>query len=164
MIRSSKIKDLVFENGADLCGIASVDRFVDAPIGFNPTDLYSDCKSVLVFAKKLPKSVFLTNSPIPYSFADDFASKEVFRLTYELSLKLEELNIIAMPIPTTPYEYWDSDTMTGKGLISFKHAGVLAGLGVIGRNSLLNNPNFGNLIKLGVLLLNVELKADTILK
>jgi epoxyqueuosine reductase len=39
MIHSSKIKDLVFENGADLCGIASVDRFINVPVGFNPTGM-----------------------------------------------------------------------------------------------------------------------------
>jgi epoxyqueuosine reductase QueG len=163
MISSSEIKEMVLGYGADLCGIATVDRFVEAPEGFKPTDLYTDCKSVLVFAKKLPESIFLTNSSIPYSFADDFATNEVLRLTYELSIKLEKLNISAMPIPSTPYEYWDSDTMTGKGMISFKHAGYLAGLGVIGRNSLLTNPDYGNLIKLGVLLLNIELESDTII-
>jgi len=163
MTRALDIKNLVLTLGADLCGIASVDRFDKAPQGFHPKDLYSECKSVIVFAKKLPESVFYSNSFIPYSFVDDIALHEILRLSFDISVKLEKLNISAMPIPPEPYEYWDKDSMTGKGMISLKHAGYLAGLGVIGRNSLLCNPEFGNLIKLGAVIANVHLEADPII-
>jgi epoxyqueuosine reductase QueG len=53
--------------------------------------------------------------------------------------------------------------MTGKGMLSLKHAGYLAGLGVIGRNSLLCNPDLGNLIRIGAVLANVYLEADPII-
>jgi len=163
MINSTEIKELVLNLGADLCGIASVDSFEIAPEGFRPTDLYPECKSVIVFAKKIPESIFYTKSNIPYSFVDDIALHEVLRLSLDISVKLENYNIAAIPIPSEPYDYWDKDTMTGKGLISLKHAGYLAGLGVIGRNNLLCNPEFGNLIKLGAILSNTKLDADTIL-
>jgi len=163
MIRALEIKEIVLKLGADLCGIASVDRFDKAPEGFQPKDLYSECKSVIVFAKKLPESIFYANSFIPYSFVDDIALHEVLRLSFEISVNLEKLNISAMPIPSEPYEYWDKDSMTGKGMISLKHAGYLAGLGVIGRNSLLCNPEFGNLIKLGAVITNVDIEADPII-
>lgn len=163
MTRALEIKKIVLTLGADLCGIASVDRFDKAPEGFHPKDLYSECKSVIVFAKKLPESIFYSNSFIPYSFVDDIALHEILRLSFEISVKLEKLNISAMPIPSEPYEYWDKDSMTGKGMISLKHAGYLAGLGVIGRNSLLCNPEFGNLIKLGAVIANVDIEADPII-
>lgn len=163
MTRALEIKNIVLTLGADLCGIASVDRFDKAPDGFHPKDLYSDCKSVIVFAKKLPESIFYSNSFIPYSFVDDIALHEILRLSFEISVKLEKLNISAMPIPSEPYEYWDKDSMTGKGMISLKHAGYLAGLGVIGRNSLLCNPEFGNLIKLGAVIANVDIEPDPII-
>lgn len=163
MTRALEIKKIVLSLGADLCGIASVDRFDKAPEGFHPKDLYSECKSVIVFAKKLPESIFYSNSFIPYSFVDDIALHEILRLSFEISVKLEKLNISAMPIPSEPYDYWDKDSMTGKGMISLKHAGYLAGLGVIGRNSLLCNPQFGNLIKLGAVIANVDIEADPII-
>lgn len=163
MTRALEIKNLVLTLGADLCGIASVDRFDKAPEGFHPKDLYSECKSVIVFAKKLPESIFYSNSFIPYSFVDDIALHEILRLSFEISVKFEKLNISAMPIPCEPYEYWDKDSMTGKGMISLKHAGYLAGLGVIGRNSLLCNPKFGNLIKLGAVIANVDIESDPII-
>jgi epoxyqueuosine reductase QueG len=164
MNNSFEIKQIVLKLGADLCGITSVDRFQNAPIGFQPKDLYPDCKSVIVFAKKIPESIYYSNSPIPYSFVDDIVSHEILRITYNIALELEKINVIAVPIPSDPYEYWDKETMTGKGLLSFKHAGYLAGLGVIGRNGLLCNPKYGNLVKLGVLLTNIELESDKIIE
>lgn len=35
--------------GADICKIAAVDRFKDAPKGFHPRDIYPECQSVVVF-------------------------------------------------------------------------------------------------------------------
>lgn len=163
MISAKEIKKIVLGLGADVCGIAPVDRFELAPKGFRPTDLYPSAKSVVVFAKKLPESVYYTKSCIPYSFVDDIALHEVLRLTFEISVKLERHQIKAVPVPSEPYEYWDQETMTGKGLLSLKHAGYLAGLGVIGRNSLLNHPDLGNLIKLGAVVTDADLEADPIL-
>jgi len=43
-----------------------------------------------------------------------------------------------------------------------RHAGRLAGLGVLGRNTLLKNPRFGNMILIGAVLLDTELDADPV--
>jgi len=45
---SNNIKQILYDLGADFCGIASVDRFNEAPEGFNPTDTLPSCKSVTV--------------------------------------------------------------------------------------------------------------------
>lgn len=39
MINNKKVKEILFGLGADLCGIASIDRFDDAPEGYHPTDV-----------------------------------------------------------------------------------------------------------------------------
>ncbi len=164
MITADEIKKLALDLGADLCGIASIDRFVNTPEGFRPTDLYRDAKSVISFAKKLPEGVYYTKSPISYSVMEDIALSEIMRLTFEISVKLEKYKIKTVPIPSEPYEYWDEDTMTGKGLLSLKHAAYLAGLGVIGRNGLLCSPVAGNSIKIGALITNAVLESDPIIK
>lgn len=163
MIDSKKVKNIVISSGADICGIANIERFNNAPSGYKPTDLFPDAKSVIVYAKRLPESVFKTKSPIPYSFIDDIAMKEIFSLTLSISLILEDHDISALPIPSEPYEYWDKEEMTGKGLLSLKHAAHLAGLGSIGRNSLLCNPEYGNLLKLGALITDCKLEPDPII-
>ena len=37
---AGEIKSIAFDLGADLCGIAPVDRFSSAPKGFHPIDIY----------------------------------------------------------------------------------------------------------------------------
>jgi len=47
MITSNGIKELARGLGADLCEIASIDRFDDSPKGFHPTDVYKNTKSII---------------------------------------------------------------------------------------------------------------------
>ena len=47
-----------------------------------------------------------------------------------------------------------------QGLLSLRHAGYMAGLGVFGKNTLLTNDTFGNRIVLGAALLNIGIKPD----
>ena len=49
MIDSRQVKQVMFSLGADLCGIASIDRFGDAPKGYHPLDVMPSCKSVISF-------------------------------------------------------------------------------------------------------------------
>ena len=58
------------------------------------------------------------------------------------------------------YECWDEDRREGRALLSLRHAGWLAGLGVLGKNTLLTNGQYGNRLSLGALLLNIELEGD----
>jgi epoxyqueuosine reductase len=163
-MNSKTLKSLVMKSGVDLCGIAPVERFHEAPEGFRPTDIYPSAKSVLVFAKRVPQAALLSRSMVPYKFASDVVLDEVFRITCDLSLRLQDLGVPAVPIPSEPYEYWDVEKKEGKGILSLKHAGHLAGLGVLGKNTLLTNNKLGNRITLGALLLNVSLKGDPIAK
>ena len=163
MIGERIVKDLARELGADLCGIAPVSRFGQAPEGFHPTDLFPQTRSVLVVAKRQPHGPFLARSPIPYSVFNDVALAEVTRLTCALCVRLEDLGpLCAVPVPSEPYEYWDAPNCEGRGLLSLKHAGRLAGLGVMGKNTLLTNREFGNRIYLGAVLLDVELPGDAL--
>ncbi len=155
------IKKMAIKLGADLCGIASVDSFRKAPVGFRPTDIYTDAKSVVVIAKRFPEGPFLSKSPIPYTVTCITILREVISLTCALCCRLEqEDGVFAVPVPSEPYEYWDEEKRQGKGILSLRHAGYLAGLGVFGRNTLLANAAFGNRITLGAVLLNVALEPD----
>jgi len=161
-MNAKMLKSLVMKCGVDLCGIAPVERFREAPEGFRPTDIYPLAKAVLVIAKRVPQAALLSGSPVPYKFTSDVVLDEVFRITCNLSLRLQDLGVAAVPIPSEPYEYWDVEKKEGRGILSLKHAAHLAGLGVLGKNTLLTNNKLGNRITLGALLLNVSLKGDPI--
>ena len=54
MVSSTEVKAVVKEAGADLVGIASVDRFAGAPPMRRPTDLLPGTRSVIVAAVRYP--------------------------------------------------------------------------------------------------------------
>lgn len=163
MITKQSVKRLAIDLGADLCGIAPIERFNGAPRGFHPCDIFPNTKSVVVIAKCMPTGSYNASNPIPYTAANDAILQEVILITCELCTKLEKAeNVIAVPIPSEPYEYWDEEKQEGKGILSLKHAGYAAGLGILGKNTLLTNKTYGNRIILGALLLNIELESDPI--
>lgn len=163
MVDAKDIKTVAFRNGADLCGIASIERFHEAPVGFRPGDIFVDTKSVVVVARKFPEGPFFSKSPIPYTSMNDTLLHEMIMLTCQLSCLLEqEEGVIAVPVPSEPYEYWDAENREGRGLLSLRHAGYLAGLGTMGKNTLLTNEQYGNRIVLGALLLNIEVEPDQV--
>jgi epoxyqueuosine reductase QueG len=50
--------------------------------------------------------------------------------------------------------------MEGRGQISMRHAAVAAGLGTLGKNTLLLNEKFGNTLNIGAVLTDIELPSD----
>lgn len=155
------IKDLAHNLGADLCGIAPVERFQGAPKGFHPQDIFPQTHCVVVIAKRFPEGPFHSASAVPYTTASDVILAEVTRVVVLLCSAIEtRIDARAVPVPSEPYEYWDADRREGRGLLSLKHAGWLAGLGVITRNSLLTSGDFGNRVCLGAALLDVDLHGD----
>ena len=157
------IKDTVYHLGADICGIASVDRFTDAPRGFHPHDILPDTQSVIVFGKQFTKSVFEANSNAPYTLVRDILIERIDDISVRLSVKIEEEGYTAVPIPSSePYEYWNEQERHGRGILSLKHSAHLAGLGFIGKNTLLLNRTYGNRLWLGAVISNLELIPDDV--
>lgn len=153
---------MVLDLGADVCGFANIDRFIDAPEGFHPCDRYRDCKSAIVIGFALPKGLFEVKSDLIYGHFNNLTTPEVDRLTMTAAKIIEErYDGVAVPMPCdSPYDYWDSEKMEGRGLISMKHAAVNAGIGSLGKNTLLLNAKFGNRLTIGVILTNLELESD----
>jgi Uncharacterized Fe-S protein len=159
----NRVKAIALELGADLCGIAPVSRFNQAPEGFRPTDIFSNCKSVVVFAKSLPTGAIFAKSCVPYTHINNVLTIEVDRMGIIIALALEKEGVKAVPIPSDdPYEHWESERSYGRAILSLRHAGYLAGLGVLGKNTLLINKDFGNMIQIGAVLVNIELEPDPI--
>lgn len=161
--KSRKIKEIAADLGADLCGIASPDKFNNAPKGHHPLDIYPDCKSVIVFAKRVPHGSIHAENCIPYTHANNVITQLVDNLGLELCRVLEDLGITTVPIPSDdPSEHWEADEQYARGILSLRHAGYFAGLGVMGKNTLIINEKYGNMIQIGAVLVDLTLENDHI--
>lgn len=157
------IKSRAKELGAELCGITPAERFADAPRGFHPADVVKDCQSVIVVAAPFPLSSLAASSQAAYSFVRNRLADKMDSISFQLAAELEDLGGCAVPIPSTdPYDYWDDARRHGQGIISLKHAAVLAGLGQMGKNTLLVNDKLGNMLWLGAVLSDMRFDPDPV--
>ncbi len=160
------IRKIILSSGADLCGFANIERFDDTSSGYNPKDIYADCKTVISFAVALPKGLIKVNPRLIYGHYNNLSCSELDRITFEAAKKIEtEMKCTVVPLPCdAPYEYWDADRLEGKGLLSMKQIAVAAGLGSIGKSSLLLTKQFGNMVTLGAMLTNLDVDSDELSK
>ena len=165
MYRSSEIKNLSLSLGAEKCGIASVERFTGAPAGFHPKDIYTGCKSVIVFLIQMPTEIILASNPVPYSHIAHLIYSKLDNIGLELCKAIQNNGNHAVPIPSdVPFLSWDNENRHGMGILSLRHAGYLAGLGILGRNNLLINPDLGNMVYIGAILTDNELDPDPLIE
>jgi epoxyqueuosine reductase len=144
MLSPPYIKQMAVELGADLCGIA----------------VLPECQSVIVLACRFLKSTLLAKSTIPYTDVRNELSRRMDKMAIHLSYQLEEENLLALPINSIGPTEWDARTKKSRGIISLKHAAELAGLGKIGKNTLLINEKYGNMIWLSAVLSSEKLESD----
>ncbi len=161
-LTSIKIKNMAFKLGADLCGIASVNRFHEAPKGYHPCDVLEECQSVIVLACRFLKSTLKAKSTIPYTDIRNELTRKMDTIAIQLSYQIESEEYLAVPINAIGPTNWDPSENKSKGIISLKHAAVLAGLGKMGKNTLLINDEFGNMVWLSAVLTSAKLDEDSI--
>ena len=173
---SLEVKALAKKEGAHLVGIASVDRFAEAPKGHHPTDLVPGAKSVVVLAHRYFQSVLesdrlgLESDLIPkdqvwevqqtiFRFMYNTANMRLQMIASQIAAFLEEHGYSSLPLPAGGYKV----ASLGKRQIAFfshRHAAVLAGLGEFGLNNLLLTPKYGPRIRLESMITTAELTPD----
>ena len=158
-----ELKRFAFDSGADLVGAAPVRRFVEAPVGHHPEDILPGAKAVVACARRIPagaldgpSTAYHRMMEVVHTWLDDLACR--------VALFLEEGGGRAVPVPSDePYRHWDAEKVYGRGDLSHKHAAQAAGLGRLGRNSLLITPQFGNRVELVSVVTDLELASDPVI-
>lgn len=139
--------------GADLVGFANVERFVRYPQVNRPPE---GTKTVIVLAIWMEDPILDLWLHLP-SWKDQGKPPRAFEdeilrgVSLRLSLLLEREGYWAQPAPYEPGLY-------------LKEAGVLAGLGMIGKNNLLITGEYGPRIRLRAVNTNAPLKPDPIIE
>jgi len=156
---SGEVKELLYSLGAELCGIAGVDRFADAPEGYHPLDVWPGCKSVISFGVRFPSAALDCTTPVVYTRIRNSITAKLDAMALDACIELEKRGIKSVPIPTNESQ-WDGRTARWRSIVSQKHAAQAAGLGTIGRHSLLITPELGSMVWLGCVLCGAELEPD----
>jgi len=155
-LSSDTVKEYGSSAGAKVVGIASAGDFRLAPEGFRPADIMEGCRSVIVFGSPFPREAILGDTA---GYID---------IRNAMNEKMSGIaKTVAKRIKSDGYKAQDISGMGGKwvdgmthGHISLKHAAELAGLGVIGRNQLLINDEYGSLLWLSAVLTDAVLTPD----
>jgi epoxyqueuosine reductase QueG len=157
-----EIRNIVLESGADVCGFANIDRFADTPEGFSPTDIYEGCQSVVVLGLALPHGLSEVDPRFIYGYFNELGCSMLDGIILKVARAIErDFGGIAVPLPSdSPVSFWDEETKTARGILSMKHAAVAAGVGFMGKNTLLINQMFGNQLTVGAVLLSLNLPSD----
>jgi epoxyqueuosine reductase len=164
IVKANEIKDKMYALGADLCGIASPDRFAEAPEGFHPLDVLPSCRSVIVFANAFLAGTVYCGTTVPYTIVRNILSDRMDKMAVQFCMDLEREGIVAVPCGTNGPTEFDVHTQRRRNIVSAKHCAQAAGMGVIGKNTLLITPEYGNMVWLSVVLTELELEADPLLE
>lgn len=162
-LNEDTIKEKTARLGCDLCGIASIERFENLSRISSPQNILPEAKSVIVIAKRFLSSAVESKSTIPYTIVRNNLSREIDEITIKLSYFIEDHHGKAIPTGAIEPCNYDNDLSKVVGLISLKNAAYQAGMGVIGKNTLLITPKYGNMVWLGAVITSVELKSDPII-
>jgi len=149
---------------ADLIGVASVDemepRLRDQVLAILP-----GAKSAVALASEIYPEVLDHSRPdgvmgelsardmlVPHM---DYLNGRITKSAYDLAKVSRRLGFKALPMAPRGYP---TDQRFLTAILSYKHVAQAAGLGTIGRHSLLVTPQFGPRVRLGCLLTEAELE------
>lgn len=149
---------------ADLFGVAAVEDTRGTPLYDSAVSLLPGAKSIIVIGMEIFREV--VDLVVPDKQMGEAAARDLYqphldylsgrlnRAIYDLAKVYRRERYRALPLPSqgTP-----NDTRFLRGILSFKHAAEYAGLGTIGRSSLLITPKFGPRVRLACLLTDADI-------
>ena len=160
-MNSEMVKEYGLNAGASVVGIAAAKDFGSAPEGFRPADGLEGCLSVIVLGSPVPKEAILADDTVGFIDIRNAVNKKVTGIANDLEKWLKGQKYKAKSVAGMSGKWVERDGRKVQvGPISLKHAAELAGLGVIGRNYLLTNPQYGNLLWFSAILTDAELVPD----
>ena len=156
-LSSEIIKEYGIDAGASVVGIANSKDFELAPKGFKPTDRMKECLSVIVFGAPFPEESMEKN-PVEYGDIRNRVLEKMDNVAKDVAEQIKDKGYKVQVIGGESGRYVKGSGLYG--LISLKHAAELAGLGIISRNYLITNPQYGNLLWFSAILTNADLLPD----
>lgn len=148
------VKDYALEAGADLIGIAPIERFEEAPPAWHPETIFPGVKSVVVLGFRIlrgcyrgmdERTFFQSYSTYGYGWINYAIAPTIVR---NVAIFLEDRGYEAVPVP----EYTSArgfgrpsepDEPAPEVFLHLRMAAVAAGLGERGYSGIFLSPQFG---------------------
>lgn len=183
MLTAEQVKKEARALGADMVGIASMDRYEGAPIQMDPRQIMPEAKSLIVMAFRVMRGSL--RGIEEGTFFSNYSSMGYGGLTY-LYMPLVVINLCRFiedhgyeAVPIGHQSDWRAINNDGSlkrrysrpvapgraapdVMIHLRIAAFLAGLGEIGYSKVFLTPKFGPRQRLGVVLTEAELEPDPI--
>ncbi len=182
MISSKELKAVAKTHGADLVGIASMDRFEGAPVQMDPRRIFPDARALIVCACRIPRGVLIGIEEGTYFNSYSmmgYAGINFVRMPmvlWSVTNYLEDDGYDALPMANHfPWsaisldngrmrKWWSRPVAPDKPApdvsVHFRIAAFAAGLGEIGYSKVFLTPQFGPRQRFGLILTNAPLEPD----
>ena len=167
------------EFGADLVGIAPIERFAGLPKDNNPMYIFPQAKTMIVVGRRIPRGALrgLEEGTEKCNSFDNFGlymleDQYLSKTTYDLCVWIEAQGFEAVPmfgydIEATPKETLGIPVAPEKPgpnvYVDWKLAAQACGLGEIGRNGLFLTPEFGPRQRFAMLICDLALDSDPVI-
>ena len=145
------VKELAYKLGADLVGVANIERFENAPIRMSPQGILPSAKSVIVCAVHHPDAAIELDGEIHPQVLGPYRIQYIMNdkldvLSFRIARMLDDLGYATVPIASSNIwryrGYKDMDAVFAPDM-SHIYAAVCAGLGELGWNGLCITPEYG---------------------
>ena len=183
MLTAKAVKACARALGADVVGIAPIERFEGAPLQMDPRQIMPEARSVIAMAFRVMRGSL--RGIEEGTFFSNYSSMGYGGLTYlyiplvviNLAKFIEDAGFEAIPIghqsdwraidiDGRPYDGFSRPVRPGQAnpdvMIHLRIAAYLAGLGQIGYSKVFLTSQFGPRQRLGVVLTEAELAGDPI--
>lgn len=165
---TQEFKEIAQAQGADLIGVAPVERFELFEPEASPLAIQPLTRSVIVLGFGIPRGCLqgMESGTAGYTLGAGLPTTLSIETTYQLCRRLENEGWEATPL------FRQSDEMRGQGvrvspdkpepnvIVEFDFAAHAAGLGEIGRGKWLLTPEFGPRQMLTLILTDAEMEPD----
>lgn len=146
-----KVKELAYRLGADLVGVANIERYENAPIKMSPQGILPSAKSVIVCAVHHPDAAIELDGEIHPQIMGPYRIQYIMNdkldvLSFKIARMLDDMGYKTVPIASSNiwrYRGYKEMDSTFAPDISHIYSGVCAGLGELGWNGLCITPEYG---------------------
>lgn len=170
-INTNRIKAFAKKVGADVVGVANIERFKDAPPDKNPLSLLPEARSVVVIGRRVLRGL---HRPIEEGTGwhaynmfgyGGLSVRYVNKTVYELACYIEDLGYQA--VPHSAHTIWNIRARAKKAgyarpevCVTLIYAAYAAGLGEVGWSKVFLNPEYGPMLRFGLVITDAPFKPD----